>query len=185
MRPHRSLAHAHEAQPWGRHQGFLGACDYHINAPLVRPQGAGSKPGDCVYNRDHVLGSPGETLDVVHRTGGGLGEDAYGGLDLGLSGERVGDLVVVSLDAPVVLEFGDIQAERLAHLHPAVPKVAVVQDEHLIAGREEVLDRTLKSPRSARRVGENVILCKKDPFQVLVHPREYLAELRRAVMDDR
>src|SRR5215210_4403991 len=87
VRPHRPLADAHEAQPWGRHQRLLGPRDHHINAPLVSSQGAGSEPGDRIYDRDHILGSAGETLDVIHRTGGGLGEDAHGSLDPGFPGE--------------------------------------------------------------------------------------------------
>src|SRR5215203_3109347 len=184
VHPHGPLAHADEPKTRRRHQRLLRAGDDDVDAPLIGSERTGPEPRDGVDDGDHVLRGTREALDVVYGTRRSLREHADGGLYTGIIRQRPGDLVVVGLYPPLVRELRDLEPERPAHLDPPAAEVTVVDDEDLVSRREEILDSTLESTRTARRKGKDVVLRQENPLQILVDPREYLAELRRAVVNN-
>src|SRR5215211_2063845 len=189
--PLRSEEHTSELQSHSdlhsfptRRSSDLRAGDYDVDAPPVRPQRTGPESRDRIDDGDDVRCAPREALDVVDGARRGLREHADCGFDPRVIRQRLGDLVVVSLLAPFVLQLGDLKSEGPAHLDPPAAEVTVVDDQDLVSRRKQVLDRPLERPGPARRVSKDVVLCQKDALQVLVHPGEHLAELGRAVVNN-
>ena len=87
--------------------------------------------------------------------------------------------------APRVAELLDLAAERARHRRPALAEVPGRDDEHALAGRAEVGDRRLERAGARAREEEHVALGAVHLLQPLEHARVDLAEVRRAVVDDR
>src|SRR5215216_152364 len=184
VHPHGPLTNANEPKARRRHERLLRAGDDYVDSPLVGPQRTGPEARDRIDDGDDVRCGLREALDVVDGARRGLREHADCGFDPRVIRQRVGDLVVVRLLAPFVLQLGNFKSEGPAHLDPPAAEITVVDDKNLVSRRKQVLDRSLESPGPARRVGKDVVLRQEDPLQVLVHPGEHLAELGRTVVNN-
>ena len=127
----------------------------------------------------------GDLFHRMQRGGRGLARLHEDATDAGMLVEEPAHIFDAGAASPLDLELDDLEAVGRGDLRPALAELAAVDDQHLVARREQVGDRCFHRAGAGRGEDEHVLLGLEDLLQRTLGVREDLAELRRAVVDDR
>ena len=170
-----------------RHQRLLRAGDHDVEAPLVQLERHGAEARDRVDDdeRARLLRDRRERLDVGDDTRRGLGLDEKHERDRLDPGQLERELVGGGCLPPFVAKLLDLAAEGACHGRPALAEIPGRDGEHPLAGRAQVHDRRLEGARARAGEEEHVRLRAVHLLEAPEHAGVHLAEVRRAVVEDR
>src|SRR5262245_27422702 len=105
-------------------------------------------------------------------------------LRVGMVLEQLRDRIDAHGLAPFDLDLNGLQAEGLREQQPTLAELAAVDDQHLVAGRKHIGDRSLHRAGPRRSKNQDIALGAEERFQTLPYFFKKLGKFRRPVMDD-
>ena len=147
-----AIADRHERDPGAGGEGLLRAADRHVDPPFIERERHRAEAAHHVdeHHRAGFPAYPCEFADRLDHAGRRLRVREEHALDPGIASERVRDPVRIEPRSPLLLQRVHGQSERIREPCPPLREEPRERDEHLVTGREAVLDRGFEAARSAR-----------------------------------